>query len=98
MLIKAIAKAGLACGLLAPPLAGGLWYSLAATEPQQASARSIVGHLPAVLRGGVVRFSHTLASGLAVGMDYKVSLRGLDDRSEEYQQAISKVPARHSLA
>jgi hypothetical protein len=43
------------------------------------------------LQGGVGRFSHTLLSGLAISLDYKITLRGLDDRSEEYQEAISKV-------
>jgi hypothetical protein len=50
MLLKAIAKAGLAAGLIGPPTAGGLWYGLAATEPQQESVRSIVSLLPSVLQ------------------------------------------------
>jgi hypothetical protein len=91
MLIRALAKAGLATGLLGPPVAGGAWYGLAATEPQQESVRAIFHNLPSVLQGGLTRFSRPLLSGLIVGLDYKVSLRGLDDKSEEYQEAISKV-------
>jgi len=93
MLIRTIAKAGLATGLIGPPLFGGAWYGLAATEPQQESVRAIFRNLPSVLQGGLARFSRPLLSGLLVGMDYKVSLRGLDDKSEEYQEIISKVVA-----
>jgi hypothetical protein len=91
MLIRALAKAGLATGLLGPPVVGGAWYGLAATEPQQESVRAIFHNLPSVLQGGLTRFSRPLLSGLLVGLDYKVSLRGLDDKTEEYQEAISKV-------
>jgi hypothetical protein len=91
MLIRALAKAGLATGLLGPPVVGGAWYGLAATEPQLESVRDIFHNLPSVLQGGLTRFSRPLLSGLLVGLDYKVSLRGLDDKSEEYQEAISKV-------
>jgi hypothetical protein len=90
MLVKAIAKAGLATGLLGPPVAGGLWFGLIATEQQQESVRSIIGHFPPVLQGGLVRFSRPLLNGLMVGLDYKVSLRGLDDKSDEYQEVISE--------
>ncbi len=50
MLIRALAKAGLATGLLGPAVAGGAWYGLAATEPQQESVRAIFHNLPSVLQ------------------------------------------------
>ena len=38
-----------------------------------------------MLEGGLLRASRPAISGLLVGIDYKYSLWGLDDQSEEYQ-------------
>ena len=50
--------------------------------------------LPTVLNGGVNRFSRSLLTGLAIAIDYKYSLWGLEDSGEEYQDTISQVHTR----
>lgn len=77
-----------------PPLAGMGWYLAVASTEQQVCTRDIVTNMPTVLEGGVFRFSRSLTTGLAIAMDYKYSLWGLVDQSEEYQEMLSKVHTR----
>ena len=46
------------------------------------------------MNGGVNRFSRSLLTGLAIAVDYKYSLWGLEDSGEEYQDTISQVHTR----
>ncbi len=39
-----------------------------------------------MLEGGLIRACRPAIKGLVVGIDYKYSLWGLDDQSEEYQE------------
>jgi len=77
-----------------PPAAAGIWYSAIATEDQKACTRAILECLPVVVQGGLVRFSRPVYRGLIVGIDYKYSLWGLDDQSDEYSEKISGVHKR----
>ena len=49
------------------------------------------GSLPVVVQGGLLRFTRTLVRGVIVGVDYKYSLWGLDDQSDDYQVIITKL-------
>jgi len=79
---------------LAPPTFAGAWYGCLATEEQRSCTKSILGSLPVVAEGGLLRFSRTIYSGLLVGIDYKYTLYGLDEQSEDYQNAISMAHSR----
>ena len=50
--------------------------------------------LPSVLQGGVRRFTRSLGTGLCIAIDYKFSLWGLDDSSDDYQDSISQAHSR----
>ena len=50
--------------------------------------------MPTVLNGGVLRFGRTLCTGLSIAADYKYSLLGLLDDTEEYQKVLKDVHTR----
>jgi aarF domain-containing kinase len=79
---------------IAPIGAFGVWYSFAANDRQKVLAHEIGANLPDILSGGGFRFIRTLLSGLSISFDYKLSLRGLEDTSEEYYEARSQVHDR----
>lgn len=89
-----IAKYSLVGGVTLPSLAGMGWYMTMASSEQQTCTRDIVTNMPTVLEGGVFRFSRSLTTGVAIAMDYKYSLWGLVDQSEEYQEVLSTVHTR----
>jgi len=89
-----VARYSLLGGVTLPPLAGVGWYLTMASTEQQVCTRDIVTNMPTVLEGGVFRFSRSLTTGLAIAMDYKYSLWGLVDQSEEYQEVLSMVHTR----
>ena len=67
------------------------------SEQQQTCARDIVTSLPCVLDsegGGAVMFGRSLVTGLGIGLDYKWSLWGLEDTSEEHQEVMKTVHTR----
>lgn len=76
------------------PSGAGIWYGLIATEDQKTFTKSVLGNIPVMLEGGLVRASRPAIKGLLVGVDYKYSLWGLDDQSENYQEVISSVHQR----
>jgi len=91
--VKAL-KYSLVGGVTLPPIAGAGWFlSLASTE-QQTCARDIITNIPTVLEGGVFRFTRSLCTGLAIAIDYKYSLWGLVDQTDEYQEVLSKAHTR----
>ena len=79
--------------MLTVPLSG-CWYVGLASQQQRNCCHDIVTSLPTVLNGGVNRFSRSLLTGLAIAVDYKYSLWGLEDSGEEYQDTISQVHTR----
>jgi len=89
-----LARYSLIGGVTLPPLAGVGWYLAMASTEQQDCTRDILTNMPTVLEGGVFRFSRSLTTGLAIAMDYKYSLWGLVDQSEEYQEVLSMVHTR----
>ena len=67
------------------------------SDQQQTCARDIVTSLPCVLDsegGGAVMFGRSLVTGLGIGLDYKWSLWGLEDTSEEHQEVMKAVHTR----
>ena len=72
----------------------GCWYAGLASDQQRTCCRDVLSSLPTVLNGGVHRFSRSLLTGLAIAVDYKYSLWGLEDYGEEYQDTISQVHTR----
>eukprot|EP00088_Acartia_fossae_P023432 TRINITY_DN2444_c0_g1_i11.p1 TRINITY_DN2444_c0_g1~~TRINITY_DN2444_c0_g1_i11.p1 ORF type:complete len:553 (-),score=124.63 TRINITY_DN2444_c0_g1_i11:498-2156(-) len=76
------------------PTSAGIWYGAIASEDQQSCTRTVLGNVPVMLEGGLLRASRPAISGLLVGIDYKYSLWGMDDQSEEYQEVISTVHQR----
>eukprot|EP00092_Neocalanus_flemingeri_P027570 GFUD01029911.1.p1 GENE.GFUD01029911.1~~GFUD01029911.1.p1 ORF type:complete len:549 (+),score=182.34 GFUD01029911.1:59-1705(+) len=89
-----LAKYSLAGGLTLPPLSGLGWYLAMATPEQQGCTGDIVTSLPTVLEGGVFRFCRSLGTGLAIAIDYKYSMWGLVDQSEEYQEELKLAHTR----
>ena len=84
-----------AAGVVAVPSASfGYWYLIAATDRQRTCVRDAGTQLPDILQGGATRFARSAWSGLLLSLDYKWSLRGLDDDSEEYADTISQVHLR----
>jgi len=71
--------------LVGLPSGAGTWYGLIASEEQRICTKTVLGNLPAMLEGGLIRACRPAIKGLVVGIDYKYSLWGLDDQSEEYQ-------------
>lgn len=92
--LRGLAKYGLLGSVAGPPTAGCLWYWAAASRDQQQCTRDILTGLPTILEGGATRFFRSAACGLAVSLDYKCSLWGLDDQSEEYATAMGQVHTR----
>ena len=72
----------------------GCWYVGLASPQQRTCCHDILTSLPTVLNGGVDRFSRSLLTGLAIALDYKYSLWGLEDCGEDYQDTISQVHTR----
>ena len=70
------------------------WYHLLASKEQQSCTRDIIHSLPTVLQGGVRRFGRSASAGLMIGLDYKYSLWGMEETSEEYQDTMSQVHSR----
>ena len=70
------------------------WYVTLASEQQKQCTKDILRSLPTVVEGGVMRFSRSLTTGLFIGVDYKWSLMGLEEASEEYQEVMSEVHTR----
>jgi len=89
-----LAKYSLVGGLTLPPLSGLGWYLTMASTDQQVCTRDVLTNMPTVLEGGVFRFSRSLCTGLAIAMDYKYTLWGLVDQSEQYQELLSMVHTR----
>ena len=87
-------KYSLVGGVTLPPLTGIGWYLTLATTEQQGCTRDILTNMPTVLEGGVFRFSRSLFTGLAIAIDYKYSLWGQVDQSEQYQEALSNAHTR----
>ena len=87
-------KYSLVGGVTLPPIAGVGWYHSLASSDQQTCTRDILTNIPTVLEGGVFRFSRSLCTGLAIAIDYKYSLWGLVDQTEEYQEVLSKAHTR----
>jgi len=92
--MRRLLKGAAAFTLAAPPTATAVWYSLIASDDQKACTRAILGSIPVLAQGGLVRFSRPLFQGLIVGVDYKYSLWGIDDTSDEYQEMISGAHTR----
>jgi len=90
---KAI-KYGIIGATTLPPTATLGWYHLLASKEQQSCTRDIIHSLPTVLQGGVRRFGRSASAGLMIGLDYKYSLWGLEETSEEYQDTMSQVHSR----
>ena len=50
--------------------------------------------MPEILRGGWNRALRSAWAGLVISLDYKWTLRGLDDESEEYASYLTQIHQR----
>ena len=81
--------------LVLPPSVFASWYYFASSERQQNCLADARSQLPSVLKNaGAKRFIRSLWTGLVASIDYKYSLYGLDDDSDEYRDALSQVHLR----
>ena len=87
---KCLVSSGLSDIITSP----GCWYVGVANEEQRRCCQDIARSLPTVVQGGVTRFSRSLLTGLAISLDYKYSLWGLEESGEEYEDTISQVHSR----
>jgi len=92
--VRKVLKGTALATLVGPPVGAAVWYAAVATPDQKTCTTAILGSLPVVVQGGLLRFTRTLVRGVIVGVDYKYSLWGLDEQSDDYQERISGVHSR----
>jgi len=79
---------------LGVPGGAAIWYGVIASDDQKVCTKAVLGNMPVMLEGGLIRASRPALSGVLVGIDYKYSLWGLDDQSDQYQEVMSSVHSR----
>ncbi|XP_048771947.2 uncharacterized aarF domain-containing protein kinase 5-like isoform X2 [Ostrea edulis] len=72
-------RSGLKYGLVGLTLSAGVLYAIA-EEPERRKVR--------VLIGGIKRFTRSLKIGTIISMDYKYNLWGLEEDSDDYNEAL----------
>ena len=81
--------------LVLPPSVFASWYYFISSERQRNCLADAKSQIPSVLKNaGAKRFIRSLWAGLLVSIDYKYSLYGLNDESDEYRDTLSQVHSR----
>ena len=92
--VRRLVKAAVSGTVAIPTAAFGYWYLASASQRQKECVGDAVENAPDVLRGGWSRALRSAWSGFILSLDYKWSLRGMDDESAEYAEALSKCHER----
>jgi len=92
--VKRTLQLGLAGVVVAPPATYSYWYTVNATKRQQECISDMWTQMPEILRGGWNRALRSAWAGLVISLDYKWTLRGLDDESEEYASYLTQIHQR----
>ncbi|XP_059094629.1 uncharacterized aarF domain-containing protein kinase 5-like [Tigriopus californicus] len=72
-----------------------VWWAGWATARQKTLSKEIAWSVPSiVIDGGLVRFLRSLGHGLAISLDYKYNLWGLEDTSEQYGEVLGAIHLR----
>ena len=77
-----------------PTVALSGWYVFAADEKQRNLINATAKSFPVIFKGNPLRCLRTFKAGVQVSADYKYSLYGLDDESEEYEETLKEVHSR----
>lgn len=83
----ALAAGAAAAALFPPPEPGGGAASPSARPPSLPAPVRAVAVQAAVAAGAAERFARAVVTGVAMSADYRISLYGLDEGSEEYGRA-----------